>query len=49
MVIPEIPKVDISTSAASEHVAEVERYIRVVKERCWACMSVMPFKIYQTS
>ena len=43
-VIPEIPEFIINMSAASEHVAEVERYIRVIKERCWVCMGVVPFK-----
>ena len=43
-VAPEIPEVVINTSSASKHLAEVERRIRVVKERCRACMSVMPFK-----
>ena len=33
-VAPEIPEVVINTSAALDHVAEVERQIRVVKERC---------------
>ena len=43
-VVPELPDVVINTSAASEHVAEVERQIRVIKERCQACLAVMPFK-----
>ena len=43
-IIPELPEVNINTSAASEHVAKVERCIRVIKERCRACMSTMPFK-----
>ena len=43
-VIPELPEVNINTSAASEHVAEVERCIRIIKERCRACISTMPFK-----
>ena len=43
-VAPDIPEVVIDTSAASKHVAEVERRIRVVKEICRACMSVMSFK-----
>ena len=43
-VAPELPEVIINMSAASEHVAEVERRIRAVKERCRACMSVMLFK-----
>ena len=48
-VAPEIPEVVVDTSAASEQVAEVERRIRVVKERGRICMSIMPFKKYQIS
>ena len=33
-VIPEIPEVNINKSATSEHMLEVERCIRVIKERC---------------
>ena len=44
-IIPELPDININTSKASEHVAEVEWCIRVIKERCRACMSTMPFKI----
>ena len=33
-VVSEIPEVTINTSTASEHVATVERRIRIVKERC---------------
>ena len=43
-ITPEIPKVAVNTSAASEHVAKVEMRIRVVKERCRACMAVLPFE-----
>ena len=43
-VIPGILKIVINTNAASEHDAVVERHIRVIKERCWACMAVMPLK-----
>ena len=43
-LVPELPEVIINTSAVSEHVAKVERRIRVLKERCRACTSVMPFK-----
>ena len=43
-VVPEIPEVVVNTSAASGHVAEVKRQIRVIKERCWAFLAVMPFK-----
>ena len=42
--IPEIPKVVINTSTALEHMAEVERWIRVIEERCQACLAVMPFE-----
>ena len=43
-VIPEIPEVNINTCDVPEHVAQVERCIRVIEERCRACMSTMPFK-----
>ena len=43
-VAPEIPEVVINTSVASEHEAEIERRIRVEKERCRACLSVMSYK-----
>ena len=39
-VTPEIPEVNIDTSTVSEH-AEVERYIRVIKERCQVCMATI--------
>ena len=48
-VIPELPEVNMNTSTTSEHVAEVERCIRVIKERCRACMSTMPLKKIQIS
>ena len=35
-LVAEMPNVIINTSAAREHVAEVERRIRVVKERARA-------------
>ena len=43
-VIPEIPQVSINTTAVSEHVAEIEHRIRVIKERRRATMSTLPFK-----
>ena len=43
-VIPELPEVNINTSTASEHVSEVERHIRIIKERCRACISTISFK-----
>ena len=46
-VTPEIPEVAVNTSAALEYVAKVERRIRVVKERCRACMEVLHLKGFQ--
>ena len=47
-VIPEMPQVNIKTTAASEHVAEIERRIRTIKERCRATLSTLLLKNYQT-
>ena len=33
----------VNTSAAKEHVAEIERCIRTVKERCRGIASTLPF------
>ena len=46
-VIPELPEVVINTSAASEHVAEVECRNRVIKERFRANLAMVPFKSIQ--
>ena len=35
----------VNTSAAQEHVAEIERQIRTTKERCRAIVSTLPFEI----
>ena len=35
----------VNTSAAREHVAEIERQIRTAKERCRAIVSTLPFAI----
>ena len=35
---------EINTTAAREHVGEIERQIRLVKERSRATVSVLPFK-----
>ena len=39
-----MPNMVINTSAVLEYVAEVERRIRVVKERAHAIISLLPFK-----
>ena len=44
-VKPLLPHVIVNTSAAREHVGEVERKIRVIKERARACISTLPYKI----
>jgi hypothetical protein len=37
--------VNLNTTAASEHVPDIERHIRLIKERARAIRSTMPFKI----
>ena len=44
-IIPEMPQANINTTAASEDVAEIEQRIRVIKERCRATLSTLPFKM----
>ena len=43
-VVPELPGVVVNTSTAREHVREIERQIRVIKEHARATMSVLPYK-----
>ena len=43
-MVPELLKVIIDKSPASEHVAEVKHRIRVIKEWCRANLIAMPFK-----
>jgi hypothetical protein len=38
------PKINMNTTAASEHVPDIERQIRVIKERMRAIKSTLPFK-----
>ena len=38
--------VEVNTTAAREHVGEIERYVRTVKERCRATISDLPFQFY---
>ena len=42
-VTVEMPDIMINTSAAKEHVAEVEHCIRIIKEWARATASVLPF------
>ena len=41
-VTPELPDVAVNVSTAKEHVAEIERRIRVVKEKTRATVSILP-------
>jgi hypothetical protein len=39
-----VPMVDMNTPAATEHVAEIERRIRIIKERSRAITCTLPYK-----
>ena len=43
-VTPELPDIIINTSAAKDHVAELELWIHVIKECCQGTMATLPFK-----
>ena len=38
------PSLEVNTTAAREHVGEIERGIRLVKERCRGTRAIMPFQ-----
>jgi hypothetical protein len=40
----DIPELNLNTTSASEHVPDIERQIRVIKERMRAIKSTLPFK-----
>ena len=40
-----LPNVTLNTTAAREHVGEIERKIRVVKERARSTISILPYKL----
>jgi hypothetical protein len=40
----DIPELKLNTTATSEHVPDIERQIRVIKERMRAIKSTLPFK-----
>ena len=42
---PLLCKVVLNTSAAKEYVAEIERCIRTVKEKCRCTVSTLPFEV----
>ena len=42
--VKEHAMVPINTTAAREHVGEIERYVRMVKERCRCIVSDLPFQ-----
>jgi len=39
-----MPSLEVNTTAAREHVGEIERGIRLVKERCRGVRAIMPFQ-----
>ncbi len=39
-----VPHMDMNTPAAAEHVAEIERQVRVIKERARALLCTLPYK-----
>ena len=44
-IVDEVPKLEINTIAAREHVGEIERAIRTMKERSCAVVSYQPYAI----
>jgi hypothetical protein len=40
----DLPKINLNSTAADEHVSEIERQIRAIKERSRAIRSTLPFK-----
>ena len=44
-IVDEVPKLEINTTAAREHVGEIERAIRTVKEQSRAVVSYQPYAI----
>ena len=40
-----MPNVTLNTTAASEHVGEIERKIRVIKERAWCTVNTLPYPV----
>ena len=40
-----LPNVTLKTTSAREHVGEIKRKIRVVKERARSMMSILPYKL----
>ena len=43
---PLLPQIVVNTTAANEHVVEMERRIRIVIECAWGTLSILPFKKY---
>ena len=40
-----LPNVTLNTTAAREHIGEIERKIQVVKERAMSTISILPYKL----
>ena len=43
-VMEKTPTIEINTTAAREYIGEIERGIRLVKERCGGTLAIMPFQ-----
>ena len=43
-IASKIPLEEANTAATREHVAEIERAIQIIKERCRGILSTLPFK-----
>ena len=39
-----MPKIEVNTADAQEHVREIKRGIRFIKERCCGNWAIIPFK-----
>ena len=39
-----MPSLEDNTTAAREHVGEIKRSTKLVKERCWGTRAIMPFQ-----
>ena len=44
-IVDEVLKIEINTTASCEHVGEIERAIRTLKERSHAVMSYQPYAV----
>ena len=43
-VVENIPEIEVNIAAAREHVGEIRRGVRFIKERCRGTQAIIPFK-----